>query len=411
MPKQQLAQQTPPPVSSMDPTVKRRRKKASRACSHCQKAHLTCDDSRPCQRCVKRGLEDTCMDGARKKAKYLQDDESGIHDLSYYADSDHRFQSNVMTPPSMMSYMEDSSHHHIGFGSDTASLEYGILSNMIPMVDPNNTFPTTPIHKNSMPPTNNDNNNTNHWIQQQHDIVLNNVSSANTSPSISSLTPQLQHHPLNNNSIYDPQQVLRRRKGIGSTPEEVYARVQRPYNYAESYHFLIEYVKHRMGRDQLIRISRALVLFRPSYMSLVAALTEEDLIYMEKCVQRTLLEFEKLISFSGTPTVVWRRTGEIVLVGKEFLLLTQWSKETLLGKRTYIYELMDNGSAVEYWEKFSQHAFDNAESGVYMSVILMSPSHRPVPCSFCFTLKRDIFDLPCVVVGNFLPILGANSGR
>lgn len=61
---------------------------------------------------------------------------------------------------------------------------------------------------------------------------------------------------------------------------------------------------------------------------------------------------------------------------------------------------MDNGSTVEYWEKFSQHAFDNAESGVYMSVILMSPSYRPVPCTFCFTLKRDIFDLPCVVVGN-----------
>lgn len=94
-----------------------------------------------------------------------------------------------------------------------------------------------------------------------------------------------------------------------------------------------------MGRDELIRISRALVLFRPSYMSIVAGLTEEDLIYMEKCVQRTLLEFEKLISFSGTPTVVWRRTGEIVLVGKEFLLLTQWSKETLLGKKTYIYEV------------------------------------------------------------------------
>lgn len=94
-----------------------------------------------------------------------------------------------------------------------------------------------------------------------------------------------------------------------------------------------------MGRDELVRISRALVLFRPSYMSVVASLTEEDLIYMEKCVQRTLLEFEKLISFSGTPTVVWRRTGEIVLVGKEFLLLTQWSKEALLGKKTYIYEV------------------------------------------------------------------------
>jgi hypothetical protein len=50
-----------------------RRKKATRACFHCQKAHLTCDDSRPCQRCIKRDLANSCTDGIRKKAKYLQD--------------------------------------------------------------------------------------------------------------------------------------------------------------------------------------------------------------------------------------------------------------------------------------------------------------------------------------------------
>lgn len=33
--------------------------------------------ARPCQRCIKRGLETTCTDGIRKRAKYLQDDESG----------------------------------------------------------------------------------------------------------------------------------------------------------------------------------------------------------------------------------------------------------------------------------------------------------------------------------------------
>ncbi|KAI9317241.1 hypothetical protein BX666DRAFT_164683 [Dichotomocladium elegans] len=54
------------------PTTQRK-KKAARACVHCQKAHLTCDDSRPCQRCIKRDLASTCTDGTRKKAKYLQD--------------------------------------------------------------------------------------------------------------------------------------------------------------------------------------------------------------------------------------------------------------------------------------------------------------------------------------------------
>lgn len=94
-----------------------------------------------------------------------------------------------------------------------------------------------------------------------------------------------------------------------------------------------------MGRDDLMRISRALALFRPSFLALIMNLTEEDLVFMEKCIQRTLLEYEKLISFSGTPTVVWRRTGEICLVGKEFSLLTQWTKDMLLGKKIYIYEV------------------------------------------------------------------------
>lgn len=56
---------------------------------------------------------------------------------------------------------------------------------------------------------------------------------------------------------------------------------------------------------------------------------------------RVLQEFEKLISFSGTPTVCWRRTGEICLVGIEFSLLTQWDRSELVGegKKRFIFEV------------------------------------------------------------------------
>ncbi|KAI5476983.1 transcription factor, partial [Pseudohyphozyma bogoriensis] len=50
-----------------------KKKKAGRACGVCQKAHLTCDDGRPCIRCIKKGCPEKCQDGARKKAKYLQE--------------------------------------------------------------------------------------------------------------------------------------------------------------------------------------------------------------------------------------------------------------------------------------------------------------------------------------------------
>ncbi|KAI9851357.1 MAG: Transcriptional regulator of nonfermentable carbon utilization [Thelocarpon superellum] len=58
--------------TAKDP-LRPRRKKARRACFACQRAHLTCGDERPCQRCIKRGLQDSCHDGMRKKAKYLHD--------------------------------------------------------------------------------------------------------------------------------------------------------------------------------------------------------------------------------------------------------------------------------------------------------------------------------------------------
>lgn len=49
------------------------------------------------------------------------------------------------------------------------------------------------------------------------------------------------------------------------------------------------------------------------------------------------------MSYSGTPTVVWRRTGEICLVAPEFCMLTEWPLEDLVGngRKKYIYEVRD----------------------------------------------------------------------
>jgi hypothetical protein len=117
----------------------------------------------------------------------------------------------------------------------------------------------------------------------------------------------------------------------------------------------------RFEKNDILRVVRALAIVRPSLIALQMPLSEEDEVFVEKCFQRSLLvsvtekihfkcdpcglalllqtahhvfpplqELEKLISFSGTPTCVWRRTGEICLVGDEFCLLTEWSKDELL---------------------------------------------------------------------------------
>jgi len=186
----------------------------------------------------------------------------------------------------------------------------------------------------------------------------------------------------------------------------VYQSIARPYDYTQGYHFLMQYLHQHFDKNDILRVVRALAIFRPSLIALQMPLTEEDEIFVEKCFQRSLIELEKLISFSGTPTVVWRRTGEICLAGMEFSMLTEWSHDELVGRRKYIYEVFERQSMVEYWEKFAAHAFENATQSVYSHCVLLKPSGEPVPCSFCFSIRRDLFDLPNLVIGQWLPLLG-----
>ncbi|OCH95120.1 hypothetical protein OBBRIDRAFT_643600 [Obba rivulosa] len=193
----------------------------------------------------------------------------------------------------------------------------------------------------------------------------------------------------------------------GDRAQSVYNSVTKPYDYTEGYHFLMKHLPQRFEKNDILRIVRALAIFRPSLIALQMPLSEEDEVFVEKCFQRSLVELDKLVSFSGTPTVAWRRTGEICLVGPEFCMLTSWEKEELVGvgKRKYIYELFENQSVVEYWENFANHAFENTTQSVYSHCVLLKPSGAPVPCTFCFSIRRDIMDLPSLVIGQWLPLL------
>ncbi|CEH18163.1 related to transcriptional regulator rds2 [Ceraceosorus bombacis] len=185
--------------------------------------------------------------------------------------------------------------------------------------------------------------------------------------------------------------------------KHVYSDKCKPFAYTEGYHFLLKHITARYEKSEVLRIVRALAIFRPSLIALQMPLTEDDEIFVERSIQRTILELEKLISFSGTPTVVWRRTCEICVVGMEFCMLTQRTRDSLLGR--YVYEFFDTDSSLRYWESFALHAFENTASAVSMTVKLLASDGRVIPCAACFSIKRDQFDLPSLVVGNFLPLL------
>ncbi|KAF3942421.1 hypothetical protein ABW19_dt0204829 [Dactylella cylindrospora] len=270
-------------------------------------------------------------------------------------------------------------------------------------------------------------------------------------------------------------------------PSTLYSTVSKPYSYTAGFHRLLVVLRNRFPPPLLNRIARSMASYRPSFIACTKTLKEDDLLFMEKCFQRTLWEYEKFIGQCGTPTIVCRRTGEVAAVGKEFCHLTSWPKEVLLGKTmnlntnfgnsslgereqnaifnqqtqnpgteqsprpVFLAELLDQEAVVEFYEQFAKLAFGDARGSVMTKCKLLKyqPAENPtasegeggkrrktssatssrqtaqmarngvvgesgldslakdgkVECTFCWTVKRDMFDIPMLIIGNFLPIL------
>ncbi|SSD61818.1 related to Transcription activator of gluconeogenesis ERT1 [Saccharomycodes ludwigii] len=190
-----------------------------------------------------------------------------------------------------------------------------------------------------------------------------------------------------------------------STPKDIYTRLQQPFSHTYGFSSLLKYLKKRFNREQVLSMCHDLSEFRPIFIASTINLNEEDMIFMEQCYQRTLLQYDEFINETGTPTIIWRRNGQISYVNDEFVILTGWSREVLLGKMTFIMEIMDDNSCLEYFKTFKQVCYrDFRGCTILPNIRLFSPiKGREICCSCCWTLKRDVFGLPMMLIGNFLP--------
>ncbi|CAK7225526.1 Transcriptional regulator of nonfermentable carbon utilization [Sporothrix curviconia] len=154
------------------------------------------------------------------------------------------------------------------------------------------------------------------------------ASSVTGRPSISQQTQQ-QHKAKSAVTKVLPQSILGKRH---RDPSSVYELVKEPYMYVNGFHRLIALLQRRFAAGKILRIAKALSSIRPSFISCTRTLNRQDLVFMEKCFQRTLFEYEEFMSQVSSPTIVLRRTGEVAAVNKEFTALTGWTKDVLLGK-------------------------------------------------------------------------------
>ncbi|RMZ81693.1 hypothetical protein DV737_g2392, partial [Chaetothyriales sp. CBS 132003] len=519
----------PAAANGKDPN-RPRRKKARRACFACQRAHLTCGDERPCQRCIKRGLQDACQDGVRKKAKYLHDapNEALLPGVSQGLfshpqakrtssattngsppQSHHHSQSNsqsqqflgphaypVFSPTGQMAppliqgrSMSDSASFpqqspiapafttpnplqspnqqnaqsltaqwagtlfddpstfnfdlsSMNFGNHYGALEFGMLGQMA-----GNAGGTPPSESSTQRST----------VHNPYHVPMRSFSDTSNaafqSPDNQAMSPdtvKFEESPLITSSALKnplsampggpvqqpsgglaaqrprPQTVistpqLKARSQLPAKagkrvrdPSSIYVSVTTPHPYTANFHALIAYLQRRFASQpsKTLTIAKSLASIRPSFIATTKTLNRDDLIFMEKCFQRTLFEYEGFIEGVGTPTIVARRTGEIAAVGKEFQILTGWTKSVLLGrvpnlnvnrghtgqtpkegsgsntvtrntgwntprvesavadgekreKPVFLAELLDDDSVVQFYEDFARLAFGDSRGSVF----------------------------------------------
>ncbi|KAF9184600.1 Transcription factor [Haplosporangium sp. Z 767] len=181
----------------------------------------------------------------------------------------------------------------------------------------------------------------------------------------------------------------------------------KPYNYVNGYSRLQKYMDSNMSNISRQRILNVMGTFRPAFRAVAQSLTDIDLVLVEEAFERLLLDYDRVFSSMGIPACLWRRTGEIYKGNKEFAALVNVPLEMLREGRLCIYELMAEESAVNYWEKYGNIAFDAGQKAVLTSCLLKNPdpeSQNVISCCFSFTIRRDKYNIPTVIVGNFLPV-------
>ncbi|KAJ3555754.1 hypothetical protein NPX13_g10292 [Xylaria arbuscula] len=312
--------------------------------------------------------------------------------------------------------------------------------------------------------------------------TVGNYGPANSQGIAHASRPKLKPTNANVHEVLGPQSIVAKRRD----PSSIYDTVKEPYPYLSGFHRLIAFVKRRFSPNKTLRIAKSLASIRPSFMVCTNNLNRQDLIFMEKVLQRTLFEYEGFMGCAASPTVVCRRTGEVAAVNKEFIALTGWTKNVLLGKEpnmnvnlgrsgsesgslpskselttprlktaqpetlktaegnpqpVFSAEFMDDDSVIQFYEDFAQLAFgdsrgcvtrkcrllkyrtkemnealaneDTPQKNVRNSIlsnrvtkidgehgITKLGKDGKLDCICCWTIKRDVFDIPMLIIMN-----------
>ncbi|KAF8057061.1 hypothetical protein FPV67DRAFT_1529974 [Lyophyllum atratum] len=412
-----------------------KRRKVNHACLYCRRSHMTCDEGRPCQRCIKREIGHLCHDERRPKVTDKQPTALGV-DMSrtfapvtvYQAPPPAQSSTNSAWPMSVP-------QGQFLYQPETLGNEFSVLSDFLETLDEGSFFTSPPTNLGSSVLSY-----PNSTSQPTQPNFSADVSTSGSSTDTAEATPPALtgEIPVEASTPVLPAATKTEKFLLTAADQESGSRNERlnrvirskyeagllkPYNYVKGYARLSRWMDRNVSQDSKQQILQPLSVLRPKFRAVAQSLRDLDLVFIEEAFERLLLDYDRVFSAMGVPACLWRRTGEIYKGNREFTELIGVDGYMMRDGRLCIYELMAEESAVNYWEKYGHVAFDSSQKAVLTSCVLR---YRPqlnaiaakqkegeegkeenteegfVNCCFSFTIRRDKWGIPTMIVGNFI---------
>ncbi|KAL3232213.1 Regulator of drug sensitivity 2 [Nakaseomyces bracarensis] len=430
----------------MEGPSSKKQKKNYKSCIFCRRSHVNCDRQRPCSRCIKREIGHLCTAEENNQLQGqvpAQDSErefSGSVSTPYNADgfssgsystnnnetnsNNGGSNNNLLLPPQPNFVSEN-------VGSEFSSLNEFLmmLENPLPMDSETNLnsglneYRTHLGNTTDVPPQFHPNANaTPNFDGTENNNENNNNQNDGIGKDTTNVEPKSKPTHENEKPTSKEQFFLTAADpSTEMTPEDrlklvinakLEAGLLKPYDYAKGYARLQEYMDKYMSQSSKQRILKPLMSIRPAFRTIAKSLKDVDLVLVEESFERMLLSYDRVFTSMSMPACLWRRTGEIYRANKEFASLVDCTVDDLRDGKFAIYELMTEESAVNFWEKYGSIAFDKGQKAVLTSCSLRTKDGSKMrPCCFSFTIRRDRYNIPICIVGNFIPLSTTNEHK
>lgn len=361
-------------------TRKESRKKVKKACIFCKRSHMPCEEARPCQRCVKRGISDLCRDaepatassksssgtsrsssslGGRRQIDYLMDAESFIDapdEAAYQQTSEQNraFQPTMpishLLSPAESSFAKPIQRQHQSRSRQAPSVptfrSTHIQSSLssLPIQQASAWIRSTGLPDPQL------------WMQMHYSgHPLSDLQDDLGDKPISLLIATSIHAQSADDLLRDAQQPYL--QFPGRPVKEEHDRSPEPplrqhgYSYGYGYAKLALWAQTRYSRSSRDTIDRVLGFHRSRLLSVSRSLPDQELVELEQSFVRLVHQYQtSVLECVPVPMLLTRRTGEIYAANDHMSNLLQLPKNLLEGGQISFFHTVTETDAVELWK-------------------------------------------------------------